>query len=155
MTFFERYPSLQTAWEFVKYQDETVLIMAGSFAFVVLVFLIFGRRKPIYGYEAENPLMKANNLFLKIYPLCILACWVAIFAGFALIGIGVASYLGHISMGPDFASFPPLELALYSCAIPFGAAMSIWRLKGKKTEALARIAEHTAASKDAGLIKSY
>lgn len=155
MTLFERYPALQTAWEFAKTQDELLLIIAGSFVFVVLVLLIFGRRKPVYGYEAENPLMRANNLFLKIYPLCVVACWVAIFAGFALIGMGGAAYLGHISLGPDFASIPPLEMALYACAIPFGALMGLWRLKIKKKEALARVAEHAAASKDAGLIKSY
>ncbi len=155
MTLFEKYPALDAAWQFVKSQDDTTLIIAGSFVFVIIVAIIARSRQPVYGYEAEKPLMKANTTFLKLYPLCVFACWIAILAGLGLVALGGAAHLGHIDLGQEFGFMPPLELALYACAIPFGASMGLWKLSFQRKRALAHIAAHQEAVRKAGPIRSY
>lgn len=80
--------------------------------------------------------MNANALFLKIYPLCVWACWIAILAGLTLAAIGVAAHLKYIDIGRIFGTMAPIEVALYASAIPFGAGMGLWKLSDRRKTAI-------------------
>ncbi len=138
---------------FVKFQSAETLIIAGAIVFTLIVVGVVKSRQPAFEHEDKK---LESELFLKIYPLCVFACWAAIVAGLVLVGMGVAAHLNYIDIGGMFdGAMHPLELALYACAMPFGAAMGLWRFTDLKKAAQARVTARKAAAAKAGPIRSY
>lgn len=144
--------TVSDVWAFVTSQNDVTLIVAGSFIFVIIMAIIIRSRQPAFEHDDKK---LESDAFLKVYPLCVLACWLAILAGLTLVGMGVAGHLGYINIDGVFGTMTPLEIALYACAIPFGAAMGLWRFADKKKEALARVAARKEAATKAGPVRSY
>ncbi len=152
---FEQYPTLDAAWSYLRALPERYQILIGVFIVILVLTPILKARRPKHGVEPQIAAHKTHSLFLKIYPLLVVACRIGLFAGLSLVGMGVAGHFGVIDFAGFSSQMPALEVALYSCAIPFGALMGMLKFRDVKRQTLARIAAHEAAEKDAGPIRSY
>lgn len=82
-----------------------------------------------------------DRLTLAMMPLMKLAIFIAILCGLTLAGMGVASMMGKIDMGPEFSTIEPSWIIGGGIGIAVGAVMGYLKLKDRADAAQARLSK--------------